>query len=304
MTKVLSSVKLPVGTQANVESGSWGAGSIYYDSGTSSVRVYDGTSWSSIGSGSTIDMPIGSVQPWLGATAPSGWLICNGSAVSRTTYASLFAVVSTRFGTGDGSTTFNVPDLQGYQVTGTTSGLGSIDATTTYRNGSVDAGTIASHVGTAAVHSHSFSYTAATETQHDYTHSHSATVSDGTITFSAHTYSDTSYGGQSHTHTASQSTGASQTATATGSLRASSGHTHSNPTVSTDTHSHSITTSSWSAHSSHQHSPVFSLSTSGNTSSASPSTHNHTPSPSSDGSHTHTDHSYKTHMVHYIIKAV
>jgi len=47
------------------------------------------------------------------ATAPTGWLLCDGSAVSRTTYARLFAIISTTFGTGDGSTTFNLPDFRG-----------------------------------------------------------------------------------------------------------------------------------------------------------------------------------------------
>jgi microcystin-dependent protein len=303
MTKVLSSIKLPVATQANVESGSWPQGSIYYDSANQKVRYYDGTSWSDLGSSGTVEMPIGSIQPWLGASAPSGWLICNGQAVSRSTYSGLYAIVSTRFGTGDGSTTFNVPDLQGYQITGTGTGVGSIDNTTTYRQGTVDAGSIAAHVGTAASHSHSLTYTAFTETQHDYAHTHTATVSEGTVTLTAHTYSDTSNGGQSHTHTASVGAGAGTTATATGATRSSAGHTHTAPSVSTNTHSHSVTTSSWSAHSAHRHSPVFSLSTTGNTASASPTTHNHTPTPSSDGSHTHTDHEYKTYMVHYIIKA-
>jgi microcystin-dependent protein len=45
------------------------------------------------------------------ATAPSGFLECDGSAVSRSTYAALFAVIGTTYGAGDGSTTFNVPDL-------------------------------------------------------------------------------------------------------------------------------------------------------------------------------------------------
>ena len=304
MTKVLSSIKLPVATQANVESSSWAEGSIYYDSANQQVRYYDGTAWANLGSSGTAEMPTGSVQPWLGASAPSGWLICNGQAVSRTTYSGLYAIISTRFGTGDGSTTFNVPDLQGYQVTGTGTGLGSVDNTTTYRQGTVDAGSIATHVGAAAVHSHSLTYTAATETQHDNTHSHSATVSETTITNPTHTYSDTSNSGQSHTHTASVATGSGITSSSSTSTRASTGHTHSAPSVSTgDTHSHSVSTSSWSAHAAHRHSPVFDLSTSGNTSSASPSTHNHTPTPSSDGSHTHSDHEYETHMVHYIIKA-
>ena len=51
-------------------------------------------------------------------TAPSGYLKCNGAAVSRTTYADLFAIIGTTHGAGDGSTTFNVPDLRGEFVRG------------------------------------------------------------------------------------------------------------------------------------------------------------------------------------------
>ena len=56
---------------------------------------------------------VGTIKPWGKATAPAGYLLCDGSAVSRTTYADLFAVVGTTYGAGDTSTTFNVPDLQG-----------------------------------------------------------------------------------------------------------------------------------------------------------------------------------------------
>ena len=52
----------------------------------------------------------GCVLPFAGSTAPDGYLICDGSAVSRTTYSALFAVIGTTYGTGDGSTTFNIPD--------------------------------------------------------------------------------------------------------------------------------------------------------------------------------------------------
>ena len=58
-------------------------------------------------------VPIGSIQAYGGSTAPSGWLMCDGSAVSRTTYAELYSVIGTTYGTGDGSTTFNLPDLRG-----------------------------------------------------------------------------------------------------------------------------------------------------------------------------------------------
>lgn len=56
---------------------------------------------------------VGEIRVWTNASLPSGFLWCDGSAVSRTTYADLFATVGTTFGIGDGSTTFNVPDLRG-----------------------------------------------------------------------------------------------------------------------------------------------------------------------------------------------
>jgi microcystin-dependent protein len=62
--------------------------------------------------------PTGLVSDWSGLTAPDGWLLCDGSAVSRTTYSSLFAVVGTTYGSGDGSTTFNVPDAVGRVTVG------------------------------------------------------------------------------------------------------------------------------------------------------------------------------------------
>lgn len=58
------------------------------------------------------DNPIGSIIPFGSSTIPSGYLLCNGQAVSRTTYSELFAAIGTAFGTGDGSTTFNVPDMR------------------------------------------------------------------------------------------------------------------------------------------------------------------------------------------------
>lgn len=56
-------------------------------------------------------VPTGCVQAFAGSTTPQGWLLCDGSAVSRTTYANLYAVIGTSYGAGDGSTTFNLPNL-------------------------------------------------------------------------------------------------------------------------------------------------------------------------------------------------
>lgn len=58
------------------------------------------------------------------STAPSGWLKANGAAVSRTAYASLFSAIGTSYGAGDGSTTFNIPDLRGYFPRGLDDGRG------------------------------------------------------------------------------------------------------------------------------------------------------------------------------------
>ena len=57
--------------------------------------------------------PVGTIAMYAGTTAPEGWLLCDGSPLSRTAYQNLFAVIGTTFGNGDGSATFNLPDLRG-----------------------------------------------------------------------------------------------------------------------------------------------------------------------------------------------
>lgn len=69
-------------------------------------------------------IPRGSIQAYGGTTAPSGWLLCDGSTVSRTTYEDLYAVIGDAFGNGDGSTTFHLPDLRGRFVRGVDDGQG------------------------------------------------------------------------------------------------------------------------------------------------------------------------------------
>jgi microcystin-dependent protein len=71
-------------------------------------------------------VPAGIILPFAGAagSTPSGYLFCNGAEVSRTTYAALFAVIGTAHGSGDGSTTFRIPDLRGRFIRGTDTGVG------------------------------------------------------------------------------------------------------------------------------------------------------------------------------------
>lgn len=66
----------------------------------------------------------GEVRMWAGPSAPTSWLFCDGSAISRTTYAALFAIIGTTFGVGNGTTTFNIPDVRGRAPIGVGTGSG------------------------------------------------------------------------------------------------------------------------------------------------------------------------------------
>jgi hypothetical protein len=104
------------------QSGGVGASGVTGAQGLSGISGKSGYSgWSGVASAAT---PTGSVISFAGSTAPSGWLLCDGSAVSRSTYSALFSVVGTTYGVGDGSTTFNVPDLMGRMPMGAGSGSG------------------------------------------------------------------------------------------------------------------------------------------------------------------------------------
>lgn len=92
-------------------------------------------------------VPAGSVMAYAGSAAPSGWLLCDGSAVSRTTYATLFAAVNTVYGAGDGSTTFNVPDATGRVIAGKESTATRLTTT----GGGVDGGTLGATGGTQSI---------------------------------------------------------------------------------------------------------------------------------------------------------
>ena len=97
---------------------------------------------------------IGSIVPFAGSTLPNGYLLCDGSSVSRTDYTELFSVIGTKFGSGDGSTTFNVPNLNGRLAIGqsndhlfASSGGEETHVLTT--------GEIASHLHSVPAHGHS-----------------------------------------------------------------------------------------------------------------------------------------------------
>jgi microcystin-dependent protein len=90
----------------------------------------DGTDvvWGAAGGGGGAALPAGIVVAYAAAAAPTGWLLCDGSAVGRSTYAALFAAIGTTYGAGDGTTTFNLPNLKGRTPVGLDAAQSEFDA--------------------------------------------------------------------------------------------------------------------------------------------------------------------------------
>lgn len=92
----------------------------------------------------------GTIVPWGGTSSPTGWLECDGAAVSRTTYADLFTAIGTTYGAGDGSSTFNLPDIRGRTAVGKDNMGGS--AANRITNALTVDGTVLGQTGGAEVH--------------------------------------------------------------------------------------------------------------------------------------------------------
>ena len=140
----------------------------------------------------------GIVVPWGSASIPSGFLECNGQAVSRSTYAALFAVVSTTYGIGDGTTTFNVPDLTDRTVvnksnTKNLAQTGGANTVTPTGNISGSTGSTTLTVNQIASHSHSGGVNAMS----------SGACGSGMFPLLSSMNTGSTGGGQSHDHTLS-----------------------------------------------------------------------------------------------------
>jgi len=111
-------------------------------------------------------IPTATIVPWSDSSVPTGFLECDGSAVSRSTYADLFAIVGTTYGSGDGSTTFNVPDLQDNVAVGksgtknlaSTGGANTVAATGNVGGGTANA-TLSESQLASHTHNHGFGST-------------------------------------------------------------------------------------------------------------------------------------------------
>lgn len=105
-------------------------GAIIYDYETGATYLdYDDERIPTGGGMPTGDtFPIGAISPYAGSVAPTNWLICDGRAISRVTYSDLFNAIGTTYGSGDGNTTFNLPNLKGRVITGLDTSQTEFDA--------------------------------------------------------------------------------------------------------------------------------------------------------------------------------
>lgn len=184
--------------------------------------------------------PVGFVADFAGSTAPSGWLLCDGSGLDTTAYAALFAVIGYQYG-GAGST-FNLPDAQGRA----TVGLGThADVNALGDNEGLGvASRTPNHAHTVDSHTHDLS-------NHSHTIAHTHTLNNHSHTLGNHSHTIStvsSNNGSVHTHgvnTGGPSSTGSSVSLGAGGLRADSNHTHSaTSSTANAAHGHNISTTS------------------------------------------------------------
>ena len=135
--------------------------------GSTALTIADGAVTQAKINSAVIFTPVGTVITYAGSSAPTGYLICNGTAISRTTYAALFAIIGTTYGAGDGSSTFNLPNLQEKFIVGSSSNTGyNLADTGGAAEVTLSVNQIPSHthndgsLGTSTAGSHNHTYTA------------------------------------------------------------------------------------------------------------------------------------------------
>lgn len=173
-------------------------GQSIYETDTLSLKYYNGTVWNS-------DPPVGTILAYAGATSPTGYLLANGAAVTRTgVTADLFALIGTTYGAGDGSTTYNLPNLLGrvpvgrdatqseFDVLGETGGAKTVQITAATMPSHVHGVTDMQHLHGQTAHDHSVfnppkigtngtHYHANTMTTINITHNHQSTQNGGSV---------------------------------------------------------------------------------------------------------------------------
>jgi len=167
----------------------------------------------------TIDTPAGTILMFGGLAAPFGYLLCDGTAVDRTSYSGLFAVIGTIYGSGNGTTTFNLPNLKGRTSVGRDAAqlafdtVGEVGGANTHQHASANTGSSGSHSHNTTDHSHN-------------TTDHSHNTADHSH-YSDHShYADHSHGVNPGATTTGGSSSNNSVTLGSGFSHANSGHTH------------------------------------------------------------------------------
>jgi microcystin-dependent protein len=290
-------------------------GTLYYNSFSDELKVKGASAWSTLGAATTTEMPTGSVTTWTGSPSspPSGWLLCDGAAVSRSTYSDLFAITSTYFGVGDGTTTFNLPDFRGLSLVGAVSAnvgiaVGNTAGGKVWTYGTADPFTALAHSTDTWAHTHTFTDDSQGGHAHAIDHTTTATYSSQTAA-SGHTHTFAGTGvsnGHSHTvaNLAAPTGTISMSTTSTNEFAASTTHTHTVGDITGgNAHSHTVTESVTTS-GGHSHTYTGTVPSYTNTSGA-VSSHTHGGSMAADAtaSHIHSDHSANRARVWYVVKS-
>lgn len=174
-------------------------------------------------------VPAGSIICYSGENVPQGWLFCNGQAISRTTYHKLFNTIGTIYGTGNGTTTFNLPNLQDRFPMGKgTSSLGVTGGsdTITLTSDKIPSHSHTASLGSAGEHSH----TATTDTNGSHTHSYTDAY------FAEHSGPDNHFGTSANTDSNNDYYFRDNSGTG-----AAGDHSHTLTTTTAPSHTHTVT---------------------------------------------------------------
>jgi microcystin-dependent protein len=310
----VSPLGLPV---AETDQGAPSIAQIYFNSTTKKVKVYKSTGWAELGgSASGSSGEPGMITAWSGShdNVPSGWLLCNGNAVSRTTYADLFAVIGTNYGVGNGTTTFNLPYYDDYLLIGAPSGLTTapdhegLPGTWRVASG-VQFYESFSHSTNGAHSSHATSMTPAGYHNHAANHTHVVTTgTSNSVTEGNHTVSGVfNAAGAAHTHSVTSGVNSAEAnVRLSGSSVSGGGHTHVISLASGgDARNHIVNGTSYTGSVSHlAHTHASGTGTSDDASAMGINeAHSHTISAiASAGGHAHATHDPKQQLLYYIIK--
>jgi microcystin-dependent protein len=208
-------------------------------------------------------VPTGAMIQYLGTTAPNGWLFCIGNAVSRSTYSGLFDLFGTRYGAGNGSTTFNLPDLR-----------------SRFPRGSADTASLSGTAGGSATHQHT---NTGLTTGSAGGHNHSVDVPSLSITGGSHSHTtaDHSHTTADHSHVMDDHTHG------TGNANANHAHNYNPPSTNTSTGNTNLSTPLGSSQNVSSSSHTHSLNIGENATTGSGAAHSHSTGGASAGNSTY-----------------